>query len=68
VGCSIASGAPLTKFTVDQLKEFSPLFKKDALNVFKWENAIERRSVLGGTGTASVKRQMEKAESLVKRS
>jgi argininosuccinate lyase len=68
VGCSIASGAPLTKFTVDQLKEFSPLFKKDALNVFKWENAIERRSVAGGTGTASVKRQMEKAEKMVKNS
>lgn len=68
VGCSIASGAPLTKFTVDQLKEFSPLFKKDALNVFKWENAVERRSVAGGTGTASVKRQMEKAEKIIKNS
>ena len=54
--------------TVGQLKEFSPLFGKDALRVFKWENAIERRSVAGGTGKGSVRRQIEKAESLVKRS
>ncbi|HUI91287.1 MAG TPA: argininosuccinate lyase [Chitinivibrionales bacterium] len=68
VGCCVASGAKLTGLTVDQLREFSPLFGNDALRVFKWENAIEHRGVYGGTGTGSVRRQIIKAESLIKNS
>jgi argininosuccinate lyase len=48
------------------LKEFSPLFGPDVLNVFKWENAIKHRSVLGGTGIKSVNEQIERARKLLK--
>jgi argininosuccinate lyase len=64
VACCLDSGASLAGLSTEQLREFSPLFGKDAMRVFKWENAIERRSVAGGTGTASVRRQIEKAEKL----
>jgi argininosuccinate lyase len=67
VACCVESGASLAGLSTEQLREFSPLFGKDAMRVFKWENAIEHRIVAGGTGTASVKRQMEKAEKLAEK-
>jgi argininosuccinate lyase len=67
VACCVESGAKLTKFTVDQLREFSPLFGRDALQVFKWENAVARRSVPGGTSPASVAKQIWQAEKMVGR-
>jgi argininosuccinate lyase len=68
VGCAVASGAKLSNFTVAQLREFSPLFGRDALDVFTWENSVGRRSVLGGTAPSSVARQIAKAEKLIGRS
>ena len=65
VACSISSGAPLTGFSVDQLREFSPLFGTDALAVFKWENAVARRNAAGGTAPASVARQIKQAEKML---
>ena len=65
VACCLESGASLSSLTVEQLREFSPLFGKDALRVFKWENAISRRDIEGGTGLNSVKKQIEKAKKLV---
>jgi argininosuccinate lyase len=41
------------------------LFGKDALRVFNWKNAIAHRSIEGGTGLLSVKRQIQKAKKLV---
>jgi argininosuccinate lyase len=61
----IKSGASFMDLSVEQLREFSPLFKKDALKIFNWENAIEHRNVAGGTGSKSVKRQIEKATKMV---
>jgi argininosuccinate lyase len=65
VACCLESGASFAGLTLDQLREFSPLFGKDALKVFKWETAIEHRGIEGGTGTASVKRQIAKAKKLI---
>ncbi len=63
--CSIASEAPLTGFSVEQLREFSPLFGKDALGIFKWENSLAHRSAAGGTAPKSVARQIAQAEKMV---
>jgi argininosuccinate lyase len=66
VACAIESGASLSGFTLEQLKEFSPLFAKDALKVFKWENALQHRNALGGTSPKSVEDQIRSAEKLAR--
>jgi argininosuccinate lyase len=65
VGECIKKNLDLTTLSVHDLKRHSELFGKDALKVFKWENAIAHRNIEGGTGPASVKRQMAKAKKLV---
>lgn len=67
VACAIESGASLFDFTLEQLKEFSPFFAKDALNVFKWENALQHRNAVGGTSPKSVADQIRSAEKLTRR-
>lgn len=66
VGCAVSSGASLTGFTLAQLREFSPLFEKDARAVFKWETAVARRNAIGGTSPKSVERQIREAERILK--
>jgi argininosuccinate lyase len=65
VGECIEKKIDLTKLSVHNLKRHSEMFAKDALKVFDWENAIAHRSVEGGTGLASVKKQIEKARKLI---
>jgi argininosuccinate lyase len=65
VGECIDKKVDLTDLSVEDLKRHSELFGKDALKVFKWENAIAHRNIEGGTGLASVKRQMAKAKKLL---
>jgi argininosuccinate lyase len=48
--------------TVDELKEFSPLFKEDVLEFFDYENALKHRDVYGATGKASVEKQLKLAK------
>jgi argininosuccinate lyase len=55
----------LQTLTMEELKRFSGLFGPDVKAVFKWENAIAHRNVLGGTGLESVKNQMAQAKKLV---
>jgi argininosuccinate lyase len=56
---------PMNEMSVDQLKLFSDLFDTDVTNVFSWQNAIDARNILGGTGTKSVKHQIELAKKLI---
>jgi argininosuccinate lyase len=65
VGECIEKKLDLTKLSVQDLKRHSALFAKDALKVFNWDNAIAHRNIQGGTGLASVKRQIQKAKKLI---
>jgi argininosuccinate lyase len=65
VGECIRKKVSFAELSVQDLKRHSDLFGKDSLKVFKWENAIAHRAIEGGTGLASVKRQIQKAKKLV---
>jgi argininosuccinate lyase len=65
VGECIGRRIGLTTLSVKDLSRYSSLFGKDALKVFNWDNAIAHRNIEGGTGAASVKRQIAKAKKLV---
>ncbi len=54
------------KLETAQLREFSPLFGPDVMNIFTWKHALEHRDVFGGTGTKSVRRQISIARKLLK--
>jgi argininosuccinate lyase len=65
VGDCVKENIELTSFSVEKLKRYSSLFSDDAIALFSWENAIEARSVAGGTGRKSVDLQLEKARQLL---
>jgi argininosuccinate lyase len=58
-------GLTLDKVPQSVLKEFSPAFASDVAAVFSWDAAIEHRGIAGGTGSASVQAQLQKARALV---
>ena len=65
VGDCVTRKTSFLNLTVAQLRRYSDLFAKDVLDVFQWENAIAHRNIEGGTGLASVKRQIAKAKRLI---
>jgi argininosuccinate lyase len=56
----------LNKIPLSRLKEFSPVFEEKIYDFLDFRNAIERRSLLGGTGTKAVKEQIKKAEQIMR--
>jgi argininosuccinate lyase len=65
VGDCIARKTSFTNLTVAQLRQYSGLFSNDVMKVFRWESSIAHRNIEGGTGLASVKKQIQKAKRLV---
>ena len=65
VAYCIDSKRDLQSLSVDELKGFSELFEPGVLEVFKWQNALAHRNVSGGTGSDSVKDQIEQARRLL---
>jgi argininosuccinate lyase len=65
VGDCIARKTSFANLTVAQLRQYSGLFSNDVMKVFKWESSIAHRNIEGGTGLASVKKQIQKAKKLV---
>jgi argininosuccinate lyase len=58
----------LDKIPLSELKNFSLLFNKDIYDYLKFENALSRRNLMGGTGKKSVKEQIKKAKKIIKNS
>jgi argininosuccinate lyase len=58
----------LDEIPLSELKNFSPLFNKDIYDYLKFENALSRRNLMGGTGKKSVKEQIKKAKKIIKNS
>ncbi len=64
----IKEGRRIDGLTVQKMREFCNLFDDDVTKVFQWEHALIRRSVEGGTGPSSIKKQIKTAEALVRKS
>ena len=58
VGMAIERGIYLADFTLDELKELSPLFEEDIYEAISPETCVRLRISLGGTGYDSVKMQL----------
>ncbi len=65
VGHCVEKDIELTALSIETLRGFSDLFDESVTALFSWEGAVDGRSVQGGTGTASVLSQIEKAKKLL---
>ncbi|CAG0930103.1 argininosuccinate lyase [Thermoflexales bacterium] len=55
-------GVSLDRLPAYEWKALSPLIEEDVASVFDFVAAINRRNVMGGTGSAAVKQQLEEAK------
>jgi len=65
VGYCAESGVELTDVPVYKLKEFSEIFGNDVTELYSWEQAVNGRSVKGGTSLSSVEDQIAAAEKIL---
>lgn len=65
VGKAIQRGIYLADFTLDELKELSPLFEADVYEAISPETCVRLRNSLGGTSYDSVKRQLAEGVKLL---
>jgi argininosuccinate lyase len=62
---SIANKCAIEDFSLEQLKEFHPLFEKEALNIVKHIEVMKARTSYGGTAPSAVSIQIQKAKLLL---
>ncbi|MDF1593346.1 MAG: argininosuccinate lyase [Desulfobacterales bacterium] len=62
VAYALSTGKELHDLSLEELKKFSSLIKKDIYQVLATERMIDRRTSAGGTATAAVKKAISKAE------
>lgn len=55
----------LLDLTLEEYKEFSDLFEEDIFEVLNYENVVNARNSIGGTGRKQVKLQLEQAKELL---
>lgn len=60
-----AAGVPLDQLPVPELQKISPVFGEDVLQVFDFSVSVNRRSVIGGTGTQAVEQQIAQARQIL---
>lgn len=51
----------LHALTLDELRQFSPVFDKDVSEVFDFKNSLKKKKTYGSTNPEQVKKQIEKA-------
>jgi len=66
VGYCVETDTPLTEVPLEKLKEFSDMFDSGVAKLYSWEQAVNARSVKGGTSLESVKAQIGAAENILK--
>ena len=54
-------GCPIEALTLEELREFSPLFDRDVFEYLAVEACVARRASPGGTGPAAVRRALQDA-------
>ncbi|MGC9395795.1 MAG: argininosuccinate lyase [Anaerolineae bacterium] len=67
VRATLAKGCGLRDLSVAEYQALSPHFGDDVHDVLDFRRAIEQRSVPGGTATAAVQAQIEKAKAVLAR-
>jgi argininosuccinate lyase len=55
-------GVPLSRLSLDVLRELSDLFEQDVDQVFDFEISVSRRRATGGTAPEAIKQQIAQAE------
>ncbi len=63
---AIELGVSLDRLPFYEWKAISPLIEEDVSSVFDFAASIERRNVIGGTGRAAVKQQLEEAKNVIR--
>lgn len=58
-------GVSIAELPLEDLREISPLFDADIMEVFDFERSVERRSAKGGTSQSSVLAQIASIETLL---
>lgn len=63
----IRNGKVLHDLTMEEFRNFSPLFEEDILDALKIENCVKNRESYGGTGPKSVARQQAHGKDAVEK-
>jgi argininosuccinate lyase len=64
---SIGNNCPIEDFNLQQLKDFHPLFEKEALDIVKHIEVMKARTSYGGTAPSAVQVQIANAKKLLQR-
>jgi argininosuccinate lyase len=67
VSFAINENKELHELTIEELKPFSSLFKKDVFDVLTTRQMIDRKKSFGGTATKNVKAAIKRAEGDIKK-
>ncbi len=59
---AIELGIKLDQLSLSELQAINPVFDQDVATVFDFQAAIDRHSVIGGTGSTAVRHQLEQAK------
>ena len=65
VALCVARGCTLEALTLEDLREFSPLFDEDAFDWIRLETVVDRRESEGGTGARPLDAQLRLARELL---
>jgi argininosuccinate lyase len=63
---AIELGVSLDRLPASEWKAISPLIEEDVASVFDFTGSVNRRSVIGGTGSTAVRQQLEEAKYLLR--
>ncbi len=63
---AIELGVSLDRLPAYEWKAISPLIEEDVASVFDFTASVNRRSVIGGTGSTAVKQQLEEAKNVLR--
>ena len=55
------TGCQISDLSMQQWKELSPHFTDDVMQVFDFENSVEKRNAIGGPSRGMIQRQVEVA-------
>jgi argininosuccinate lyase len=62
---SLANNCPIEDLSLEQLKEFHPLFTNEALEIVKHIEVMKARTSYGGTAPSAVSMQIERAKQIL---
>ena len=65
VNYCIKEGKYLQDLSLEELKNFSPLFDKDVKEAIKADTCVKNRNSYGGTGHEQVKMQIDRAKKII---